>query len=672
LNRINKAVLLFIFYCIFQTAGFLSPVAAELHSEDLTDLSLEALMDISVHAASRFEQKTYEAPSSVSVISSDEIKRYGYRTLADILRSIRGFYVTYDRNYHYIGVRGFSRPGDFNSKVLLLIDGHRINDSIFDQDPIGTDFPLDIDLIDRIEVIRGPGSSLYGSNAFFATINIITKKTLDIIEASASASDFDTYTGRITLGRRLSEATDILLSGTMMGSRGRNLYYREFDTPEQNNGLAEEADYDRSGSFFGRLRYHDLSIEGSYISRTKGIPTAAYETIFNDKDSRTTDRRGFIDLRFNRLFIEKTLNVAARLFYDYYSYDGYYPYDFGTPSTGTNRSINRDIAEGQQLAGELLLSRKFFGSHTVSAGFEARYNLKIYQHNYYDSPGHEEFVDSRNSSVWALYMQDEFHILDNLILNAGLRHDHYSTFGGSTNPRIALLYEPLSGSAFKLIYGSAFRAPNAYELYFESKESGEKSNPDLKPEKIRTYELVYEQYLGKNIKAAVSGFIYRIKDLISQTLDTTDSMLVYRNSDEIRTKGIELELEGRLWNRLHGRISYTYQRAIDGSSGKIISNSPQHLAKLNILAALLKDRLFAGIEEQYTGRRVTLQGNRTREALITNITIFGKNIIKGAELSGSIYNLFNSRYSDPGAGQHTQDEIRQDGRNFRIKLTYAF
>ena len=128
---------------------------------ELSNLSLEELADLpidSVYGASSYNQKVTEAPSSITIVTSDEIQRYGYRTLADILRSVRGFYVTYDRNYSFLGVRGFSRPGDYNARVLLLVDGHRLNDNIFGAALIGTEFPLDVDLIERVEIIRGPSS----------------------------------------------------------------------------------------------------------------------------------------------------------------------------------------------------------------------------------------------------------------------------------------------------------------------------------------------------------------------------------------------------------------------------------------------------------------------------------------------------------------------------------
>ncbi len=158
----------------------------------------------SVYGASKFEQKVTQAPSSVSIVTSQDIKKNGYRTLADILRSVSGFYVTYDRNYNYIGVRGFGRPGDYNTRVLLLIDGHRTNDNIYNQAAIGTEAILDVDLIDRVEIIRGPGSSLYGSNAFFGVINIITRRGRDLkgTEVSGEAGSFNTYKGRLSYGNR--------------------------------------------------------------------------------------------------------------------------------------------------------------------------------------------------------------------------------------------------------------------------------------------------------------------------------------------------------------------------------------------------------------------------------------------------------------------------------------
>src|ERR1043166_798077 len=189
-----------------------------------SELPLEALVKLeipTVQSASKYNQKTTEAPASVSIITADDVKKYGYRTLADILQSVRGLNVSYDRNYALLGVRGFNR-GDFSSRVLLLIEGHRINNSLSDSAPIGTDFPLDVDLIEKVEVIRGPGSSLYGNNAFFGVVNVITRKGRDLpgygVEVSGEAASFDTYKGRASYGRKFQNEVEMLLSGSWYDS----------------------------------------------------------------------------------------------------------------------------------------------------------------------------------------------------------------------------------------------------------------------------------------------------------------------------------------------------------------------------------------------------------------------------------------------------------------------
>src|ERR1051325_7859477 len=270
---------------------------ANAKPRDLTELPLEALMDIevpTVYGASKFEQKATEAPSSITVISSDEIKRYGYRTLADVLQSVQGFHVSYDRNYAFLGTRGVNL-GDFNSRVLLLVNGHRVNNNLTDGAYIDTAFILDVDLIDRVEVIRGPGSVLYGNNAFFGVINVVTRqgKQINGVEGSFDYGGFDTYKGRVTIGKAFTNGLNFLLSGTFYDSGGPDhLFFPEFNTPAQNNGVAPHMDNDSFGSFFGSVGYGDLRLQGAFITREKRNPTAQFDlTTFNDPRLRTIDDR---------------------------------------------------------------------------------------------------------------------------------------------------------------------------------------------------------------------------------------------------------------------------------------------------------------------------------------------------------------------------------------------
>ncbi len=207
----------------------------------------------------------------MTIVTADEIEKYGYRTLTDILRNVRGFYVTSDRNYSFLGVRGFNRPGDYNARILLLVDGHRLNDNIFGGALIGTEFPLDVDLIERLEIIRGPSSSLYGSSAFFGVINVITKD-LSGVQATGSVASFGTGKGRLSYGQTFENGFEVMLSGSAFNSRGHErLYYKAFDAPETNNGIAENADSDEFKKFFGKLKFGDFTVQGLYGERDKTV-----------------------------------------------------------------------------------------------------------------------------------------------------------------------------------------------------------------------------------------------------------------------------------------------------------------------------------------------------------------------------------------------------------------
>lgn len=634
----------------------------------------------SVYGASKYEQKVTEAPSSVSIVTADEIKKYGYRTLADILGSLRGFYVSNDRNYDYLGARGFSRAGDYNSRVLLLVDGHRFNDNTYDSAPIGTEFPVDIDLIERIEVIRGPSSSLYGTSAFFGVINVITKRGRDLkgLELSSEFGSFDTYKGRVTYGNKFQNGLEVFLSGTFYDSEGDDrLFFREFDDPATNNGVVKNADDDRSYKLFSKLGYKGFTLLGGHSRRTKTVPTASYGTVFNTDRTWTVDEYTFLDLKYAQTFAQQW-HVTGRLSYDRYYYAGDYFYDFAEEGDPGPFFVNtKDFATGEWWGGEVQLVKQVWQKHKFTVGGEFRHNLRQDQNSYETDPFFSYVNDKRESVIWALFVQDEFSILDNLILNVGARYDHYDSFGGTLNPRAALIYNPFKTTSLKFLYGEAFRAPNAYELYYHDGGFTTKPSGNLKPETIRTYELVLEQYMTKHLRGVVSAYYYTVEDLIGLQTDPGDDLLVFHNIEELEAKGIELELEGKWDNGLMGRISYTWQEATNGKTGAILSNSPKHMAKFNLSAPLLQERIFASLETQYMSPRKTLANRWTEHMFVTNLTLFSRNLFshnlfRGLELSASIYNLFDQGYGDPGSEEHIQDILRRDGRTFRIKMQYSF
>ena len=158
----------------------------------------------------------------------------------------------------------------------------------------------------------------------------------------------------------------------------------------------------------------------------------------------------------------------------------------------------------------------------------------------------------------------------------------------------------------------------------------------------------------------------------SDPADPADDILFFDNVDEVRARGLEFGLERSFSDGVKGRVSYSIQRARDGKTDQIISNSPQHLAKLNLIAPLHKDKLFAGLELQYVSSVRTVRPGRADDFWIANATLFSHELFKGVDLSASVYNLFDERFGHPGSAEHTQDVIEQNGRSFRVKLTYRF
>jgi iron complex outermembrane receptor protein len=345
------------------------------------------------------------------------------------------------------------------------------------------------------------------------------------------------------------------------------------------------------------------------------------------------------------------------------------------PEGNPVHALNRDYSYGEWWGGEFQVKKKFWEKHNVIAGFEFRDNVRQEQGNYDVSPYFLYLNDHRRSTIWAPYLQGEFALRDNLRLTAGVRYDHYSTFGGTTNPRAALIYNPFPKTYFKFLYGRAFRAPNAYELFYTDGGVSQEANPNLRPEKIQTFELIWEQYLGRHLRLVGSGFYYRIRDLISQVTDPATGLIVFQNLDRVDAKGLEWQLEGRWGRGWETRLSYTYQEAKNLETGHLLSNSPRHLAKFNLIAPLWQEKIFGGIELQYMSNRLTLLNNVVNNVFITNLTLFSQRLWKKMEFSASVYNVFDRKFQDPGGAEHLingMDAIRQDGRNFRVKLTIPF
>jgi len=634
----------------------------------LAAMPIEELMGVEVSTvlgASRYEQRISDAPASISIITSQDIKRYGYRTMADVLNSVPGLYVTYDRNYHYLGAGGFLRQGDYNTRMLLLVDGHRMNNNIYDTAAVGNDLILDIDLVDRVEVIRGPGSSLYGSNAFFGVINVITKGASHVngLELSAEGGSSDANKQRATFGRAFGNGLEMVLSATRYHSRGQSLYYKEYDSPATNSGRSDGGDYEGYSSFFTNVKMAGLDVQAAYGSRTKGIPTGAWGTVFNDDRTKSIDAQGYIDVRYHRAFRDNQ-DLSVRVFYDYYRYDGKYLFDY-PPLT-----INRDLAVGKWWGTEALYKTRIGDRHTVIAGLEYRDNLLQQQKNYDDSPYAVYLDDDRGSYSLGAYAQGEFTVTERILLNLGARYDHYKDFSGRLNPRAALIWNPLERTTVKFIYGEAYRIPNAYELYYSDGNVTQGANPGLDPETIRTYELVLEKYV-KEFRLCLSGFYYDVENLISQQTEAA-GVMVFANTGRAEGRGIQFEMERKWRNGLAGKLSYSFQEVTSNQDGVEFANFPKHLVKFNAFGPIIRNWLGLGVEIQYASSQRNLNGTRDGGYTLVNATLLSEKTFRDLDLSFSVYNVLDKKYSNPGSREHVQSDIGQDGRTFRLKATYRF
>jgi iron complex outermembrane receptor protein len=273
------------------------------------------------------------------------------------------------------------------------------------------------------------------------------------------------------------------------------------------------------------------------------------------------------------------------------------------------------------------------------------------------------------SSIWALYGQDELTLTHRLSFSAGLRYDHYTTFGGTANPRLGLIYHPHSSTAVKLIYGSAFRAPSAYELYYYAPGYG--PTLGLEPETIRSYELAVEQALGQRFHASGSVYRNQIGHLITEITDSR-GLLVFQNTGSAHVTGFESQLDGRFRGGLEGRLSYSYNTTGNPTEGLQLTNSPRHLAKANVTAPLIRQKLFAGLEAQFNGPRPTLAGPAAASYQVFNATLLAHLRNGHMDLSISAYNLLDKKYYDPAPVGFTQNQLQQDGRSVRAKVTVRF
>jgi len=634
-------------------------------NQDLMSMQLEDLSRVKVYSASRHLEDARTAPSSVSIITREDIRKYGWRTLAEVLRSLRGFYTSDNRQYTYLGVRGFMRPGDDNPRILLLLNGHRLNDKIYDTAAIGTEFPLDLDLVDHIEVVRGPGSSLFGTNAIFGVINVITRQPGGSAEAETTddVGSQLSRTGSATLTGGKGRVSG-LISGSMYRSAGESsLYFPVFATPETNNGYAENADGSHFEHAFAELRAGDFTVDGMLSDRIRQFPTGADGSVFDDPANRDNDARGYVDADLHRKLGADT-DLDVRAYYDAYDYVG--SGDYAAPGLPGPMAVFVK-ARADWVGTEATLTRQI-GAQSLTAGAEYEYSLGLRQWTY--AAGMPDvFWSDETPWLAGAFAEAELHLIPRLIVHAGARVDNSSEFNDAVSPRAALIYTPDGQTALKYLVGQAYRDPNAYEEYYADGVTVTAGPRSLVPEQILSNEVVLERSVRPWLSVTADGFYNRLKELIDQVPDGNTTLSYFVNDDHVHAMGLEGEVDVERESGVAVRSSYTATMATDDVTHTALTNAPHSQAKLN--GSLPVERWgTAGLELLYVGPLTDERDTRVPAYFLPSITFATRPFGGGWQFSSSCYDATNQRWFSPGGPNDPEDQMQMDGRAWRFRMSW--
>jgi len=661
----RKPILLATLYAL----TLLSPAPAQPPPPpDLTDLTLEQLLDLHVEAAALHPQTVQDAPASVTVLTAEDLRKYGYRTLAEALPSVRGFYGTYDRSYHSVGVRGFNVPGDYASRFLVMVNGHNMADHIFDSMLwFGVDFPIEMSLIKQIEIIRGPSSALYGSNGIFATINIVTKSPDEAGPPTfiADAGSYGEKKAQIMIAEPLGKHASFLFSGSVFNNSGASpLYFPQLDTPATNHGQALNMDSEKGYHFFGTLLWRNWTFTGVLSDRNKIQPISWGPAIFNDRGTQLMESAGYVEAAYARELARGTLQW--RTYFNADHLRGRFDYPLDTP-TGTVVEDNRTFSESDWIGSRL--SYRFNASRlgTVTVGTEGTIDVRAYQGSQDVQPSPLVFVniDKRDRTL-AFFMQDEKPLSAHWSLNLGVRYDLSLYRTNFVSPRAALIYQPTEKWSYKFLFGRSFRNPNSFQLFYGDGFFAV-ANPTLRPESADTFEVDVERKLGRHVNLVAAVYSYRLNSFLQGVL-LPDGLSQVQNHGKIHASGFEVELNGRPFAWLEATASYAFQKSNDFDVDNTLENSPDHLAKLRF-AVPLGRKFDASSSMQYYSTRRTLAGNIVPPVYLADFTITSKRLLQNFDVQFGIRNAFNRQYSDPIALTPLVDALPQPGRAIFIELT---
>jgi len=679
---------IFISIYILLSLGFIL-IAQEKKMKNIEDISFEEILNTNVTTATKSKLTISEAPAIISVITAEQIEKFGVRKLSDILRFIPGF-VLLDSYWKpdIVVARGI-RPSLYNDKVLMLING------VSAYDAASIEFFLDsvpIDAVEKIEVIRGPGSTLYGTNAFAGVVNVITKEKGKKSMRLALGSFKDKEVGLFFTKK--TGKFDMLFSASMRDDYG---YEKEI---VDESGIYGKNIYERDiHSFFSRIKFGDFTFNIGHSYQRYGkfgaTPLFAFGNNNITENGKTTLYKTYANLfcekNFGKFETKLTLhfdttdkNSDTGSFGKIFEQLGILPYD----TVGDITYIRN---------GGTVLSAEFQGKYsfrnlTITGGLSAENRETKWLSGVYDNllgnlltvASSKEVPFSLNDFAGFLQIDGKTatklgYILGIRLTKLGINNKLY------TNPRAGLVYSFSKNSSFKILYGEAFRSPGPQEQYYSV--AGLIYGPDifgnqLEPERIRTIEVAIDSTIFKRYKLLANLFTTKVFDIIGRRDSTADEYLiinnnakVYDNLDNQKLKGFEFELKGypdidKVSNFF---LNLSYKEGMEENGDEI-----PYLAKITGNAGIsfkLSKNMNLSLFYQYIGKRdgTMTDGKRVSVPSYSLLSLTtGLKLDDNIKIGLNIQNLTDTEYFYPEFVRRMTATIPGgNGRSFVIWLKYS-
>lgn len=649
---------------------------AEEYTDSLLALSWEELAQVKVIIATGTEQTLDKAPATVTVITADDIKKTGATNLTEVLETVPGIHI----NSNHFGSRPLVHMrGTGSFQTLLMVNGNDTRDLMWAFGIFWKGIP--VSAIERIEVIRGPGSALYGADASAGVINVITKTAgkIKTTEIGLRAGSFDTKTAFLQAGGELN-GHDLALTAEFSTTDAYEPYIKA-----DRAGVAGKAEYgwDNQDIRFSITRNH-WQFLANYMKHDD-LETGMSGAGYLDSVTHAEDQRFDFDLLYSNYNFSQNWGLDAKLHYQDLEYDSNDGFQETPPdAVYTDGRLNHMNAAERQISFETSGLYSGFNRHTIRVGVgydwqdlyhvEQQVNSGIGPDGSLLPPGGPvvdisntpyAFAPERTRKISHLFIQDVWAFSEDWELTAGARYDHYSDFGTTINPRVALTWKSTKKLTTKLMYGQGFRAPSFQELYSITSRSS--PNSDLDPEKSETLELAFSYAATKEIQLGMNLFNFEITDFISR--DNTPQRQ-YQNTGSHKTFGVEMEARWEAAKNLIFSGNYTY-RDPDNNEFRQITEAEQEAYfrsdwrfqkgwNWNVQASWIADR-----------KRNNADMRSDIDDYIIADTTLRYTGLKQWEFSVSARNLF-----DEDAREHTGEAIEDDlplaERNFYGEIRYKF